>query len=522
MYPIYNKSVITKNSVFLILGISVILSGCGIFDSDDKTDEEKVAYTIYNNINDPLLLSAVTADGDSLAYFGERNEQGIPERVTGATVQMKNKLIKTATEEHFIENEAVEIVNNGLQNMPSKIVTDDFTFLFEWQSRTDVIVTTIENDGQHRTQIALDLNNLDQELPKNLFSDKNFTQRKSLNNLDQKSPPVADFQCSNGPNELGPVYSSSATSNIIISVDRCGSALAGAQVGLAIGQKGMPSKFLNASPSSGGDNQYLVSIPVVDETMGEKIDKACNDVVGTVGIGCNVSKELSAGSAAICAKIALYSGPLAAKVGTACLVGITGYAYYCSIANWSPEGLVPGAEWTSPAQFICSSIGNVVDRGIDYFGEDLQYTVNISHESLNAKKAEGYYPNIKTSPASGPYPNIYINMEGEPEITQLRADPPNPAEGQDYMVLVSLTCASQANLLGINVVGSDGYSDSKTCSSLEAGNKIDCYLTVPGAEGGVKDAITITLNGVEINNLTVVFRGGAEKMSSLANSERTR
>ena len=45
----------------------------------------------------------------------------------------------------------------------------------------------------------------------------------------------------------------------------------------------------------------------------------------------------------------------------------------------------------------------------------------------------------------------------------------------------------------------------------------NCTLNVPGAgEGGVKDIITITLDGQQIGQpLTVVFGGGANKDSNL-------
>jgi len=516
MLSFYNKNTSVNTVALLsayILGIVLLLTGCDIFSSGGESDElQDVTYTVYNNINDPLLFSAVTTDGDSISYHGERNEQGIPTSIIGGTVLMNDKLIKTKTDEFFIDNETIEIINGGLQNMPSTIITDDVTFHYEWESPTEVVITSIENDGQHRSQIAFDLSNLDQDLAQKVNLDQSYTELEPLNNLEEQSYSALDFACSNQSTEMGPVYSSSTTNSSSIFVNRCGTPLSGAYVSLSVEQTGQKARYYTATPLSEG--RYVANIPIGGETMGKKVDEACKSVINTVGKGCDAAQQLKLGANAICAKIALSSGPLAPKVGAACLVGINAYAFYCATANWSPEGLVPGAKWTSPGEAVCSLIGKGLDRGIDYFGEELVYSVNIAHENLNIQKGEGYHEDVKTSPANGPYPDININIEGEPVLTQLRADPPNPAEGKDYEALVSLSCASQGNVLGITIVGSDGYTDSKTCTGLEEDNNMDCYLRVPGAEGGVKDIITITLDGSEIGNLTVVFRGGSEKSAN--------
>jgi hypothetical protein len=517
-----------KNTLPFILVILLFLSGylaaCDIFGSDDKDKKEKeTVFTVYSNLNDALLFSATTAQGDSIAYYGVRNDDGIPTGITGATVQMKNKLVKTSEHEHFIKNSTVEIVTGGLHNLPSKILTEDFTFHFDWESATDVVITTIDNNGRDRTQIAFDLKNPDQDfMQKSASHEPIFNLRKSFSETNSNIPLVSDFQCGDASPEINYLTASSVTKSSIISINRCGHRLGGANVNLRIDQSGKKSQHFPASETSAGSGKYSVNIPIADETIGEKVSQTCYSLVGAVGAGCDVAKELYASSAVICGKIAVSSGPLGPKVLAACLTGISGYAYYCSIANWSPDGLIEGAEWTTPAQIVCGSIGYVIDRGIDYYGDPLYYSVNIYHESLDIKKGEGSHEDIATSPASGPYPDIDINIQGDPEIDQLRSEPSNPAEGQNYVIYASLNCATQGDILGISIVGTDGYSDSTTCNQVGGYGNLTCYLQVPGAEGGVKDTITLTLNGNNIGNLTVIFRGGAKSLPANHTIARSR
>ena len=515
MHPTYNNKIIkpaTISAAAIVLVATFLLSGCDIFSSDsDEEALDGVTYTIYNNINDPLLLSAVTAEGDSIAYYGERNQDGIPTKVTGAIVNMRNKIIETANGDFFIENETVEIVNHGLQNMPSQIITEEITFLFEWESPTEVVITSIENDGYHRTQIALDLNDINQDIGEKLFSEQKFTQRESINEMDQKSYPVPDFQSTNQLTEMGPVYSATQTTSQTITIDRCGYPLTGARLNLNIG--GDPEVFgsgtnLTVLPPSDGSNRYIANVPVAGETAAGDL---CESVIGAIGSGCGVANELKAGAAGICAQIAIGSGPLAPKIGPICLTAITGYAAYCAYAHWGPDGVPEGFDIPAPIDFICPAIQYIADRAIDPGVEDYRFWIN--HHILD-KKGEARGPHVGAL-----YEDLYLNLDGTPELNQLRADPPNPAEDQNYMILVQLNCATQGNVLGISIVGSDGYSDSTTCNQILDSN-IDCTLLVPGAEGGVEDIITVTLDGSEIGTLRVVFRGGVNKITSTSKGRR--
>ena len=85
-----------------------------------------------------------------------------------------------------------------------------------------------------------------------------------------------------------------------------------------------------------------------------------------------------------------------------------------------------------------------------------------------------------------------------------------------YTASATLSCVVPGSQIQLSVVGSDGYTDSNTCVSNEDAVQ-NCTLNVPGAgEGGVKDIITITLDGQQIGQpLTVVFGGGANKDSNL-------
>ena len=483
-----------------LLAVCLVLSSCGIFGTDKNDKKEEVPeFTFYNNVNDPLLLSAITSEGDSLAYFGTRDINGNPTAITGGFVHIKNKVVKAGSETVQLQNVNAKIITEGLNGLPSNIEVDDLSFIFDWESGTDVVITTVDRTTGNRSQIAFDLNNPN---PENsvLFSPRDITiPRMSLQSPVDIPKGVYDLVCNDLPT-AAPIFNA-GSSTISISLKRCGVPIEKATVELQVDQKIVKEYLFWASDVGGG--RYVVDLPIGGETMGQQIGSACMSLVGAIGTGCDVAKELKAGAPGVCAAIAKYALAGAPKVFAGCIAGITAYAYYCSTGNWSPDFLAPGADFKPPAEYVCDGIEYIVDRGIDYFGEPIKFGVIANHPNF---KAPFVNYNMATTSPSGPYPNLDINIEGENEIVGFWADPGNPPEGVGYMVYASLACLEIGSQIQLSIVGTDGYTNSRTCTAQFEDNT--CMLSVPGAEGGVVDTITLRVNGNILDTIRVVFGGG--------------
>ena len=94
--------------------------------------------------------------------------------------------------------------------------------------------------------------------------------------------------------------------------------------------------------------------------------------------------------------------------------------------------------------------------------------------------------------------NIDIQFQEEPEISFVSTDPTDPDPGQGYVASATYTCDDDVTSATISVVGTDGFTRTRTCSDGM------CTLPVPGASANVEDTITVNL----------VFPGGTATAST--------
>jgi len=73
-------------------------------------------------------------------------------------------------------------------------------------------------------------------------------------------------------------------------------------------------------------------------------------------------------------------------------------------------------------------------------------------------------------------------------LFSLTSDPPDPAPGQGIVANVDFGCVH--NYVRIEVVGTDGHTDSIKCENLD-GSRRQCGLHIPGAAANVQDNIKV-------------------------------
>ena len=503
-----SNSGITKTALFVTTSIIVLtLTSCDVFNSDDDEPDREITFTLPTNLSDPLLLSAVHQNGDSVAYYGTRNEQGIPEEVFGATI--------------FQNGETVEIETGGLQSLPSRITADDATFMFDWETPTDVVISTIDNATGERTQIAFDLTDIpDEEYPPSAKIMQTVQVPRGIYIRSESEEPCidsAEMVHTSGGKAGDSSLSKADFESMLVKVERCGAPIKDARVQLSM-QPNLDSGFqLVGVPRNLGDGYYRFQVPrPKGSTVATSISNLCSGTVEVIGAGCPTADALAAGAPGICANIAIRTGPAGPKVFAACNASIAAYVFFCKTLNYSPdEGTPAGTPShlpnTSPIKFVCSAIKEL-DRG--FSSTNLRFKAKaIINSSLGLQVGEDFSGIV---PINSTYPDLGISFSGSPEATSFTASPGNPPAGVGYTASATLSCVVPGSQIQLSVVGSDGYTDSNTCVSNEDAVQ-NCTLNVPGAgEGGVKDIITITLDGQQIGQpLTVVFGGGANKDSNL-------
>lgn len=495
------KSSIQKSVLSLIaLATILMFTSCNIFSSDDEESEQEITFTVPTNISDPLLLSAVHQNGDSVAYYGTRDEQGVPESIYGATV--------------FQNGQTLEIETGGLQSLPSRITADDATFEFDWETTSDVVIKTIDNETGERTQIAFDLT----DIPEADYPPSSKVKKPVDKPLGIATRSESEESCIDSEEMLNELILAAEagdslksktvnSESILVKVERCGAPIKDARVQLSM-QQNLDSEFrLVGTPRNLGDGYYRFQVPrPKGTTVATTISDLCSKTVGVVGAGCPAADALAAGAPGICANIALRTGPAAPKVFAACSASIAAYVFFCKTLNYSPDEGTPAGTPShlpnvSPVQFVCKAIKQI-DRG--FSSNNIRFSAKAIINSSQGLRVSEAFSGIV--PINSNYPDLDISFSGAPEATSFTASPGNPPAGVGYTATATLSCVVPGSEIQLSVVGTDGYEKDNVCISDDEPVQT-CTLSVPGAgEGGVEDIITIALNGDQIGQpLKVIF-----------------
>lgn len=105
--------------------------------------------------------------------------------------------------------------------------------------------------------------------------------------------------------------------------------------------------------------------------------------------------------------------------------------------------------------------------------------------------------------ANGPFMDQNYNISGQTNFASFAISPADPAPGQSYIASAEIECAAIGATATITVVGTDGFSDSRSISVSDSFTEIT--LSVPGAQGGVQDVITLELSTGESTSVAIVF-----------------
>lgn len=444
--------------------------------------------TAYNNPFDPQLLRAVTAKGDVVDYFGDKNASG------GAT---KLRAIR-------VKNSGNQVTNITLdsQSRISHIQAFNGTaFKISWTSATKFVLTALSADGSVQVNLPVDLASQTSLAESGECALCNGQQNSETLNHPELTPVdrmprsgrSASLTVKNAETNLT-VDQVGGSGLSTVNVKRCGAPVNDATVGLTIVPSDHPLDAYTIPAVFSGNGSYRASIPI-QPSAGQGAEDLCTNIANALGVGCDALSGLPIGAEAlVCARLAQFVtavNPAAgAAVFAACEVGFVAARLYCATLGYSS-----GLGTPSLAELMCGHISEVVDR----------FTVgNLLLIPVIFIPGKGVIPEggSQTAPATGPFPTFNIDAGGQVEIVSFTTSPADPAPFQDYLAEALITCAPPNTRVTLSIVGTDGYSDSATATISGDAN---VTLTVPGAAQGVSDTVTVTIANGPTRRIFLVF-----------------
>lgn len=432
---------------------------------EDVIENENLTILASTNANDPIIAHVYSKDGDTIYIMGTKDQNGF---ATGLSdVIIKGKSDVKPTEIRFENNKPTDITaSNGVR------------MIFDWLTENSAALTLVDpNSGEQLNTIVYfgDDTNKNMEL-KSISSPK---KRLGKTKIDLK--PITSSDVTLSTKAVGNVM----TGNVYLK--QC-DVKADAQCWVSVYNysdmtgsygRGWYRGTFQCKKIATGHYQY--SIPSGYHEHHDIADY-CDNISTVMGYICEANNALGPGKQYICLSIsgALASGvvtvPVALLFEAACSSVSVALDLYCATLGFGVQG------GPSVSDGLCNII-----RDMDLTWDTPLYLVAY----VNALP-EAIMGSTLRHEAGSNLDDLYVTWGGKPGINSFTLNPPAPIYGQDYNAIAELYCLPLGTIITIDIEGTDGYSDSKT---VWVDNQINyqCTLTVPGADSGVRDVCTITL-----------------------------
>jgi hypothetical protein len=425
-----------------------------------EKQQEESDLVVMTNAADPLLLIAKAQNNKTIEVYGLRDELGTP-------IQLTDVLIKGQTESEITH------YKYDNQNRLSKIITSNNTqFLFNWIAEQKAAVTVLANNGNTQLNTVIDFSaQMSATLSNNMQVQKKTGTKRSKLPLKLEYSSVSSKSTSSS-NTIAALADPS--SSVTINVNRCG-VPADADVMLSV--RLVDGESLATLPTNKvGTGLYTTTIPTnLAPTINPS--KICNQLENVLGYGCTALPFLCPAIEAVL--LATGAGAsVAVPVGIACAEATAGFAIYCETLGG--DGTPGGGD-------------SVLKKLCDAPGLNRTFTQDIILRPYALGLPTNIFGDSQRVPGSGPFPALNIVLGATPKIESLQLTPSAPAAGQNYVANVDVFCVTQGSQVTLTVVGSDGYTDSATYSITSTQSQGRFSLTVPGADTGVQDVVTVKI-----------------------------
>lgn len=441
------------------------MTGCDLFGSEEENGlpegPGETSVTVMFNPTDPLLVRSTVDDGTVLEYFGRRDSDGLPTNLDQVVIQGAEGEI------------CAEMQEDGL---PQEFTDESGTsFQFEWTSPTTAVLTAISSTGEYQVNTLVDFNNPD---PSSVNA--HFSQDQTLNIRSGKRSVLG----SQPRQKNAAAIKQASTSEVQVNVVECERPARFADVDVVA--RDTDGNFLLSVPAvQVSEGTYRASLPT-NITPTYNPQEICLQLEGVLGISCIGLAALGgpSGAFATCSYLAVALDALTIPSGeaipliAACDRATKAWTLLCSSLGASA---VEGAP--SLADFLCR--GTYEDRRIE---------TDVVLQAVVAGLPNNIASGSVTSSPNGPFPTLTVDLGERVSIRSLELEPANPASAVDYVATAVVECVTEGTTITMSIVGTDGYTDSRTTTVTETEFSGTFTLTVPGAETGVRDVVTLKVS----------------------------
>lgn len=444
---------------------------------------------VYTNPNDPLILSNKIATGESIEVYGERDEEGIPTKLTAARYQ--------SPEQAGTDNATWLMF--GDDGRIASLVGEDGTLIeFDWQSPTEAVVAAISGNGEHQVNTLIDFS----ESPDAARLRKADAARRAAADISRIGLPTYMTVSYDNPPSPAPSKRRAAAKDprceVKINLRACGFPVENtANVGAVYVTVQRPGQGLaetyNAT-RTGRPGEYVACLPVINQGPGAATTAVCNGILGLSSIGCDILGLLppTGTDEALCLFLAgsidlATFGPTGEGVPifAGCEAFAKGIRLYCMTIGDAPGPPGPPGllEMATDATNFCENVGDFLDRSSPT--SDAQFTIQAVATGAGKFKA---ISQARVVNANGPFPEMEVDYGGAFSVDSFVINPSRPNPGQSYTVNVRFSCVAGQKVT-IKVMGTDGFtkSNSENLTGLSA----SLSLSVPGAAATVMDTVTV-------------------------------
>lgn len=432
----------------------------------DKVDEFNETVEIYTNPTDPTIMVVTQHDGTVLTYSGIKDAEGYP--------------VSTTTLTALYAGESVPYIMTYKDDLPDNILAPNgVNFSFDWTGEETFRINTISANGEVQISVPIDINDIE---------DSDFilgTQNQIFTNSRSDLPSELTV------NPIQSISKKSITTEIsstghAISILKCGEPVINATVTVSSDPPIGQNNYLGKIESN---NWYYFDVPKVAEKQINYEDK-CNKL----------------------GEYANYACSFAGRIYLATLSPEKLYNQYKSKINEffpgvkDPQTILDvGKKAFDLIPKLCElhekrNLENICKMAFLLYVEPppikhlLSFTISIPGSSPIKLDPVDFYPNQPSS--------WTIDLPGELTIEAFHAVPSNPAPNQSYVASAIINCPDPSGTdVTISVAGNDGYSNSQTVTLTQ---RSEISLSVPGAEEGVKDIITVQA-GSKQWQLVIIF-----------------
>ena len=449
----YSHTGLTNGTLYCYIVTAVNSRGEGEGSIQASATPLKTEIVVMSNGFDPLIATCNTPGGGYIEYYGQRDAGGIPLNI-----------------------DQIIVINNGNATnyqfdnagYPIRMTSQDGTrFEFEWTSSQNAVLTVSTSDGQHQVNMKIDTTRSASNQA-TVDSGHSIRTNKSVNlEYHDRGDETMEYASTRNEN----------SGNCIVTVTRCGIPADSQDLSVLVLDKSHRAlgRFPTYRTSKG---RYYTNIPTglaPSFTLGEK----CAALVDAFEKVAQFIAANPALPAVLCSYVSIavastaVLAPWAVQIGAACLAASEGLDVYANTLGAGPESILGK---------ICEA--KILDRPIT---EDFVLIAvhrgmptNTYSQPLTVTQDHQY----------GPF-NLDVNLGTETSIDILTLDPGSPGAMHDYIASSDLTCLTAGTNVIMSVSGTDGYTNSASQWITTAQEEGTYTLTVPGAESGVEDTITV-------------------------------